>query len=167
MIKQEQIPDLLTQAYYVALGSRDPSTQNGALLVNSWNGQVLLSDYNKFPDGVKENIVRWERPLKYDIIVHSEIALLSKAASKGLCTTGLTLISPWHPCNECAKAIIQSKIKTVICHKQAIDRIHYSWAARFEIAALMMKEAEIEKIIYDGNLNFPREIRFHEELWKP
>jgi len=83
------IKELLHKAYEVALKSKDPSTQNGALIIVALDepfraGAVLASDCNRFPDGVIETSERWERPLKYEYIEHAERNSIFTAARKGV-----------------------------------------------------------------------------------
>lgn len=99
--------------------SKDPKTQVGACIVSDDN-RILSIGYNGFPDGLNDDEFAWnsEAPdgfpeLKKDwYVVHSELnAILNY---KGESLKGTTLYVTLFPCNECAKAIIQSGIKRVI-----------------------------------------------------
>ncbi|XP_053478132.1 deoxycytidylate deaminase [Ictalurus furcatus] len=96
--------------------SPDPNTQVGACIVNE-EGKIVGIGHNKMPNG-RENDFPWERDdedklnTKYPYVCHAELnAIMNKTSVdvKG-CTIYVTLF----PCNECAKAIIQSGIKHVV-----------------------------------------------------
>ena len=95
--------------------SKDPSTGVGACIVNSDN-KILSMGYNGAPTGLSDDIMPWEREgsfldTKYAYVCHSELnAILNCPTSVKGARVYVTLF----PCNECAKAIIQSGIKEVI-----------------------------------------------------
>lgn len=99
--------------------SKDPSTQVGACIVSSDN-KILSMGYNGFPIGCSDDEFPWGKEhelddpysAKYLYTTHSELnAILNYQGSSLL---GSKLYVTLFPCNECAKAIIQSGIKTVI-----------------------------------------------------
>lgn len=99
------------------LRSKDPNTQVGCCIVSPDN-KILSMGYNGFPVGCSDNDFPWLRdgddPLstKYVYVVHSELnAILNY---RGGSLEGAKLYVSLFPCNECAKAIIQSGIKEVI-----------------------------------------------------
>ncbi len=159
--------ELLYKAYEAALKSPDPSTQNGALLINDSANLIVATDCNRFPDGVEYKPERWERPLKYKIIEHAERNVIFKAATKGISTKNLTMACGWAACPDCARAIIQSGIRKLITHKQANDRSPPFWADEIKIAHEMFREAGIEVIEYDGPIGFDRKVRHSGEEWEP
>ena len=95
--------------------SKDPSTRVGACIVNSDN-KILSMGYNGAPTGLSDDIMPWDREgdnlkTKYPYVCHSELnAILNCPTSVKGAKVYVTLF----PCNECAKAIIQSVIKEVI-----------------------------------------------------
>lgn len=103
--------------------SKDPSTQVGACIVSSDN-KILSMGYNGLPIGCSDDDFPWTRegdPLenKYLYSTHSELnAILNY---RGGSLEGSKLYVSLFPCNECAKAIIQSGIRTVVydCDKYA------------------------------------------------
>lgn len=103
--------------------SKDPSTQVGACIVSADN-KILSMGYNGFPNGCSDDVFPWDRegdPLdnKYFYSTHSELnAILNY---RGGSLEGSKLYVSLFPCNECAKAIIQCGIKTIIydCDKYA------------------------------------------------
>ncbi len=103
--------------------SKDPSTQVGACIVSSDN-KILSMGYNGFPKGCSDDDFPWCRegnPLenKYFYSTHSELnAILNY---RGGSLEGAKIYVSLFPCNECAKAIIQAGIKTIVydCDKYA------------------------------------------------
>lgn len=95
--------------------SKDPNTGVGACIVNSDN-KILSMGYNGAPTGLSDDIMPWGREgetlnTKYPYVCHSELnAILNCPTSVRGARVYVTLF----PCNECAKAIIQSGIKEVI-----------------------------------------------------
>ena len=96
--------------------SKDPNTQVGACIVSEDN-KILSMGYNGFPNGCSDEDFPWEREgdmleTKYAYVTHSELnAILNY---RGGSLQGAKLYVSLFPCNECAKEIIQSGIKTVI-----------------------------------------------------
>ncbi|WP_297630228.1 dCMP deaminase family protein [uncultured Clostridium sp.] len=96
--------------------SKDPSTQVGACIVSQTN-RVLSVGYNGLAFGCSDDEFSWEREgdfleTKYPYVVHAELnAILN---NRGVSLEGAKLYVALFPCNECAKAIIQSGIKQVI-----------------------------------------------------
>lgn len=96
--------------------SKDPNTQVGACIVGPDN-RILSMGYNGFPNGCPDELFPWARegePLrtKYPFVTHGELnAILNY---KGGSLEGSKLYVSMFPCNECAKAIIQAGIKTVV-----------------------------------------------------
>lgn len=96
--------------------SKDPSTQVGACIVNE-NKKIMSVGYNGFPHGCSDDEFPWERSgcseieTKYPFVCHAELnAILNNA---GASLQGCSIYVALFPCNECAKAIIQSGIKKV------------------------------------------------------
>lgn len=102
-------------ALFSAKRSKDPSTQVGACIVNE-NKKVVGLGYNGFPIGCDDDKLPWEREgdfleTKYPYVCHAELnAILNSIKNLSNCSIYVALF----PCNECAKAIIQSGIKEVV-----------------------------------------------------
>lgn len=102
-----------------ALRSKDPNTQVGACIVSQDN-KILSMGYNGFPKGCSDDEFPWDKThelddpynAKYLYTTHSELnAILNY---RGGSLEGSKLYVTLFPCNECAKAIIQAGIKTLI-----------------------------------------------------
>lgn len=102
-------------AHLSALRSKDPNTQVGACIVSP-DKKVVGIGYNGFPRGCSDDEFPWEREggvldSKYAFVVHAELnAILNSNQDLRGCTVYVSLF----PCNECAKAIIQSGISKIV-----------------------------------------------------
>ena len=103
--------------------SKDPNTQVGACIVGADN-RILSVGYNGFPNGCSDELFPWAREgseleTKYPFVAHSELnAILNY---RGGSLEGSKLYVSLFPCNECAKAIIQAGIRTVIYDSDKYD----------------------------------------------
>ncbi len=96
--------------------SKDPSTQVGACIVNK-NNIIESIGYNGLPKGCSDDEFPWDKEgealnTKYPFVVHGELNAILNAKGKDL--SGCRIYVALFPCNECAKAIIQSGISEVI-----------------------------------------------------
>ena len=103
-------------AMLAARRSKDPSTQVGACIVDDDN-RILSTGYNGFPYGCSDDEYPWARDgetndTKYPYVVHAELNAILNNRGKNL--VGARIYVALFPCNECAKAIIQSGIREVI-----------------------------------------------------
>lgn len=103
-------------ALLAAMRSKDPNTQVGCCIVNG-DKIILSTGYNGFPKGCSDDEYPWEREgegnaTKYPFVVHAELNAILNAGGKSL--SGATLYVDLFPCNECAKAIIQSGISEIV-----------------------------------------------------
>ena len=102
-------------AHLSAMRSKDPNTKVGACIVDK-NNKILSVGYNGFPIGLSDDKFPWGREggfkdTKYAYVVHAELnAILNSNTNLRDSICYVTLF----PCNECAKAIIQSGIKEVV-----------------------------------------------------
>ena len=102
-------------AHLSAMRSKDPSTQVGAVIV-SGEHRVVSIGYNGFPNGCSDDEFPWDREgdfgaTKYPYVVHAELnAILNSKNDLRGCSIYVSLF----PCNECAKAIIQSGISRIV-----------------------------------------------------
>jgi dCMP deaminase len=102
-------------AHLSALRSKDPSTRVGAVIVDELN-KVVSIGYNGLPHGCDDDDFPWVKEgsvydSKYAYVVHAELnAILNSPRPVRGCRLYVSLF----PCNECAKAIIQSGIKEIV-----------------------------------------------------
>ena len=102
-------------AMLAARRSKDPSTQVGACIVSQEN-IIISTGYNGMPQGCSDDEFPWQRTgeeiqTKYPYVVHAELNAILNANGRDL--RGSKLYVALFPCNECAKAIIQSGVKEV------------------------------------------------------
>ena len=101
-------------AMLAARRSKDPSTQVGACIVSPDN-IIISTGYNGMPKGCSDDEFPWGREgaeTKYPFVVHAELNAILNANGRDL--RGSRLYVALFPCNECAKAIIQSGVKEVL-----------------------------------------------------
>ncbi|MCR5485304.1 MAG: dCMP deaminase family protein [Clostridiales bacterium] len=96
--------------------SKDPNTRVGACIVNQ-DKKIMSVGYNGLPSGCSDDEFPWEREgetydTKYPYVCHAELNAILNNGGGSLrdCKIYVALF----PCNECAKAIIQSGIREVI-----------------------------------------------------
>ena len=95
--------------------SKDASTQVGACIVDE-NNKILSLGYNGMPTGCADDCMPWGRDgealdTKYMYVCHAE---LNAILNSKIPPMGAILYVTLFPCNECAKAIIQSGIKELV-----------------------------------------------------
>lgn len=102
-------------AKLAGMRSKDPNTQVGACIVSK-DHKILSMGYNGFPVGCSDDEFPWARvgettDTKYAYVTHAELNSILNYRGN---LEGAKLYVSLFPCNECAKAIIQSGIKTVV-----------------------------------------------------
>ena len=104
-------------AMLAARRSKAPTTQGGACIVSADN-IIISTGYNGMPKGCSDDEFPWDRKgeneaaTKYPYVVHAELNAILNASGRDL--RGSRIYVALFPCNECAKAIIQSGIKEVM-----------------------------------------------------
>lgn len=129
--------------------SKDPSTQVGACIVNQ-NKRIVGIGYNGMPYGCNDDEYPWEREgdfmnTKYAYVVHAELnAILNSTAPLKNCSIYVSLF----PCNECAKAIIQSGITEVVYESDKYADTDSVKASKkmFESAGVKLRQIEPIKV---------------------
>lgn len=104
-------------AFLAAARSKDPATQVGACIVNT-EKKIVGIGYNGFPTGCADDEFPWTKVSKnqlenkYMYVCHAEVNAIINKNSIDLkdCTLYVALF----PCNDCAKIVIQSRIKEVV-----------------------------------------------------
>ena len=146
-------------AHLSALRSKDPNTQVGAAIVDE-NHRVVSVGYNGFPTGVSDDEFPWSREggvltSKYAFVVHAELnAILNSQRSVRGCTIYVSLF----PCNECAKAIIQSGIKKIVYESDKYNGVDTNIASK-----RMLKAAGVELVRISNTISIQVEKKINEE----
>lgn len=134
-----------------SLRSKDPNTKVGACIVNNEN-RIVGIGYSGFPYGCSDSDFPWEREgtfmeTKYAYVCHAELnAILNRIQAD---IHNCTIYSTLFPCNECAKAIIQSKINKVVYLSDKYNGTESNLAAK-----CMFNAAEVTYIPYEGEAPF-------------
>ncbi len=129
-----------------AMRSKDPHTQVGCCIVSSSNRIVSLG-YNGMPFGCSDDQFSWDRQnsnsleTKYWYVCHSELNAILNANGRDLYNCSLYVTH--FPCNECAKAIIQSGIKKIIYESNP-----YPDTDSTKASEKMFKAAEVKIVKY-------------------
>jgi len=131
---------------YIASWSKDRSTKVGSVIVND-NHVIVSIGYNGFPIGFNDDVdERHERPIKYKYTEHAERNAIYNAAKIGISTKDCTIYVSLFPCADCARAIIQSGIKKIVCIEP--DWNHDVWGTDFKISKEMFNECGVEILFY-------------------
>ena len=132
-------------ANFIGKRSKDPNTQVGACIVDK-NNRIVSLGYNGMPNGCDDDDMPWGRDgnmleTKYAFVCHAELnAILN---TRGLSLEGTRIYVDLFPCNECAEAIIQSGIKTVIYNSDKYANTDSTIASK-----MMLRKAGVELIAY-------------------
>lgn len=90
--------------------SKDPATKVGAVIVSVDNRQCSLG-YNGFAAGIEETDEKWQRPEKYQWVLHGEDnALLNCPFS----TIGCSIYLTHQPCHKCIAKLRNAGIKRIV-----------------------------------------------------
>ena len=131
-------------ALLAAMRSKDPNTQVGACIVDR-NHVILSTGYNGFPKGCSDDDFPWERTgedTKY---------------SGGKDLRNAVLYVSLFPCNECAKAIIQSGISEVVYLSDKYDKEPSTIASKRMLEAAGVKLRRLRPNIETLLLQFATE----------
>ncbi len=125
--------------------SKDPNSQVGACIVSKEN-KILSMGYNGLPRGCSDDNFPWAREgemleTKYPFVVHSELNAILNYRGGSLENTKIYVTL--FPCNECAKAIIQAGIKTVV-----YDSDKYAGTPANQASKRLLTEAGVECVAY-------------------
>ncbi len=108
----------MTMAKLIAMRSKDPSSQVGAVIVDSSN-HILSLGYNGAPNGFADADFPWAREgdelcTKYLYVCHAEMNAISNFNGNKMALKGSKVYVTLFPCSNCAKLIVQNGISEVI-----------------------------------------------------
>ena len=141
-------------AVLAAKRSKDPNTQVGACIVDE-NNVIISTGYNGFPIGCSDDEFPWDREgeiTKYPFVVHAELNAVLNASGKSM--RGAKIYVALFPCNECAKAIIQSGIKEVVYLSDKYADTPGTQASKMMLKAAGVKLTQLKTKINGLDLNF-------------
>lgn len=131
----------MDMAKLVASKSKDRSRRVGCVIVGPDN-EVRSVGYNGFPRGIDDTVeARHQRPDKYKWTEHAERNAIYNSARAGIRTDGCSIYLPWFPCMDCARAIIQSGIKKMVCGEPDLN--DPTWGDDFRQGKDMLAEAGV------------------------
>lgn len=126
-------------ARHVAVLSKDPSTQVGAVIFDS-RRRFVSAGYNGLPRGVEDRPARlFDREVKYKMIRHAEANAIAFATAP---LEGATLVVTHPCCAQCAGAAIQAGIAHVVWPVPD-DAFVGRWADDMRLVREMFKEAGV------------------------
>lgn len=150
-------------ARHVAEWSKDRNTKVGAVIVDSDN-TILSVGYNGFTRGMDDEIdSRHERPAKYLYTEHAERNAIYNAVRSGVCLKNSKIYLPWFPCTDCARAIINSGIKTVVATEADYDM--EKWGGLFKVSYEMLSECGVKIQWYSDEFDKFNETIKWENKW--
>ena len=141
-------------AMLAAKRSKDPSTQVGACIVSQDN-IIISTGYNGMPKGCSDDEFPWDRTgeeTKYPYVVHAELNAILNANGRDL--RGSRLYVALFPCNECAKAIIQSGVKEVVYLSDKYDGTPLNLASKRMLDAARVKRTQLKTDLQSLTLDF-------------
>lgn len=128
--------------------SEDPRKQVGACVIR--DNRVVSVGFNGLPTGVIATEERLQnRDIKLMFFEHAERNALYTAGKMGHTLDGAIMYCNWFPCNDCARGIIQSGIKTLVTYAPEVNS---RWYEQMLIGETMMKEAGINLIYLENGL---------------
>lgn len=152
----------ITCAILCTANSEDPKTKVGSCIIDN-NHKIIGIGSNRAPFGFGKFMIDndcWNSESdvmhkKNTFVLHSELAAIIDAYKKGNNVDGATLYVTLFPCNECAKAIIESGIKRV-CYLEM-----YSKSDKVEATKIMFKQCGIECVQYgtiENNIAYKQKV---------
>lgn len=114
--------------------SKDPSTQVGACIVSAEN-RILSVGYNGMPRNCDDDEYPWDREgdaldTKYMFVCHAELnAILNYSSANGT-LKGSKVYTTLFPCNECAKALVQSGVGEIVYYSDKYSTTDSTLAAK-------------------------------------
>ncbi len=121
------------------LFSKDPSRKVGALCLHPESYAILSQGFNGFARGVDETkLERWVRPAKYLYVEHAERNCIYNACRHGTALQGAIAVVTMFPCTDCARALIQAGIKTIVTVEADMDDPR--WGDQFKVSLEMFQE---------------------------
>ncbi len=143
-----EIPDW--DEYYLAIckvvgaRSKDPDTQIGCIITGP-SHEIRSTGYNSFPRGIRDDVPeRRVRPVKYLWIEHAERNAICNAARVGTPLEHCTIFVEIMPCMDCARAIVQAGIRTVVVSQERMKQYSSEYYRQhFELSETLLGEAGV------------------------
>lgn len=140
----------LDMAELVAKWSKDPSTQVGAVITDTFN-RVLGVGYNGLPRGVEDSDSRLlDREVKLALTLHAEDNAMSFAAGD---LRGSTMYVTRPPCSHCAAKVIQRGIGAVF-YPPPPEEFVKRWSDSLSLSKSILQEGGVRICEVPNHLRF-------------
>lgn len=143
-------------AFFHASFSKDPSTQVGAVIVNSDN-EITGTGYNGPPKKINDSLIDWSRPNKYSYIKHAEANAIDHSL---ISTKNCTLYVTGIPCQKCMLEIVDAEISKVVYFdmRNLVDsKSMLSNNLEMQITQKIASLSDVELVSFSGNLNWMKD----------
>jgi|SRR5208282_122113 len=128
--------------------SKDHDRKVGCLIVGP-NREIRSTGYNGFPRGVDDDVPeRHLIPAKYLWTEHPERNAIYNAANVGIPLHGCSIYVAGFPCMDCARAIVQSGITSVVSYEPDLN--NPKWSEDFKNVLQLLSEASINLRYFRG-----------------
>lgn len=159
-VSPRQVPNrddfYMGMAFWAAAKSKDPKTQIGALIVSSENIPMGWG-YNGPPRQMNDAALNWDRPEKYDFILHAEENAIQHSSGY---LDGATIYVTGKPCKKCILKIVAHGIKRVVYYdlqKQADNSSMFANDADLQKTEEIANAGAVQMVKFGGNLNWMRD----------
>ena len=139
-------------AKLIAMRSKDPSTQVGAVIVGK-DKRILSLGYNGLPAGMSDDEDVWNREgddelrLKYTYVCHAEENAILNYRGDFTALGDASIYVSLFPCNNCAKMIVQSGIKEVVYESDKYGGTPLNIASKKILKSAGVKCRRMERVV--------------------
>ena len=146
----------MTIARVVAGESKDPSSRVGCVILDE-DSRVVSAGYNGFVAGCDEGQMTQSKPMKYELVIHSEMNAILHARRS---LKGCVLYSTHAPCNNCLKHILQAGIREIYYEDNSIMKRTSKLSNDAVVRLISATGAEVRNLV--TNLPYESEIETHQ-----
>ena len=149
-------PDtLLERAIAAAAKSPNRIRKVGAVLVTA---AAEIAGCNAFPPGIDPRPERAVGDNRFIWLEHAERTAIFEAARCGIATDGATLVSTYFPCTDCARALVQTGISTLVTPRPEYD--DPVWGESFRTSAAILAEGKVSIVFLAESQD-----EIHRRIW--
>jgi len=121
------------------LFSKDPRVKVACIILSQHPHVILSTGYNGMCRGIDDV---WEQPMKDHMVIHAETNAVYNAARVGANLTNSIAVVTLFPCLSCAKALIQSGVRTIVTKKP--DYGDPKWGEQFRMSEELLKKLGVD-----------------------
>lgn len=163
-LNSSEIQSKLRAAYRLAEASPDNSTKLGAIYCeDGWN---VATGINKFVEGFGGCSRDYDRPFKYAVMEHAERNCIFAAAHKRTFPLQGIMVATWIACPDCARVIVASGLKEVVCHHECQIRTPERWRELVDTGLLILKRGGVKVTEWSGKVGGVFNLN-NSEIWEP